>query len=166
MWQLCWAAKLSAWVRGWHHADFLSIACKGISDNPRAVETVNWDLRVRMGIFSAEAQMCELAWTESKLSVFFRFLSCRPAWNWNVICRQSPSVSQSYLTKTWMACLLQPTLRRTERKSCQTRCSPACLASLNLRAHLQWSCSLHGRTYPPLGQWQETSNPKDRGQKT
>lgn len=55
------AAKLPVWVIGWHHADFLSTVYKGISNDLMAVEIVKWDLRMRIGIFSAVAQMCEPA---------------------------------------------------------------------------------------------------------
>lgn len=54
------AAKLHVWVSGWHRADFLSSLCRGISDDLIAVEIVKWDLRVRMGVLKADAQICEL----------------------------------------------------------------------------------------------------------
>ncbi len=54
------AAELPVWVSGWHHADFLSAACKGISDDLMDVEIVKWDLRVKTGIFSADVQIREL----------------------------------------------------------------------------------------------------------
>lgn len=49
------AAKLHVWVSGWHHADFLSTVCKGTLNDLMAVEIVEWGLRVRTGIFSADA---------------------------------------------------------------------------------------------------------------
>lgn len=73
------AAKLPVWVHRWHHADSLSAVCKGISNDLIAVETVKWDLRVRMGIFSAVVQMCEAACFKSKLRFSSYFLCCRHA---------------------------------------------------------------------------------------
>lgn len=54
------AAQLPVWVSGWHHADLLSTVCGGISDDWMAVEIVKWDLKVRVGTFSADAQIREL----------------------------------------------------------------------------------------------------------